>query len=144
PSTPQIYTLSLHDALPICHPDTPIQARRNCATGYFANALTVFKNCVMRARRRPFFLHAKRNELFARPTFFRSHQNVATDEIWFRQIDKEAESSFDWISFGRQVGTVERVTHLQTQCVTGAETTRFDPEQLTCFERRVPKFRGVA
>src|SRR5206468_8141505 len=82
-------------------------------------------------------------QLLARAEFSCLQQGVASDKVWFCQIDKESQSCFDWISLRRQIGTVERVTHFQTQCVARAESTRFDPEGFAFFERGVPKLQCV-
>ena len=81
----------------------------------------VLENGVVRSRRRPFLLHSKRHEFFARADFFCLQQGVAPDEIRFAQINKKPKSRLDRISFRRKIGTIKRITHFQSQRVTRAQ-----------------------
>src|SRR5438067_11959645 len=71
----------------IRHAHAPVQARRKAAACYFANALALLEDGVMRARRSSFFSHPKWHELFARSFFLCYEQNVASDDASFSQID---------------------------------------------------------
>src|SRR5436189_5882626 len=93
----------------IRHAHAPVQARRKGAACYFADALVVLEDGVMRSRRRSFFFHSKWHELFARSFFFCFEQNVASDEVGFWQIDKEPQPCLARTSFWGRVGAVPRV-----------------------------------
>ena len=97
----------------------------------------------MRSWRRTFLFHPEWDELFARTDFFCLQQNIAADEAWFGQIDKESQSSLDWISFRRQIGTIEGVTHFQPQCVARAKTARLNSKWFALFERSIPKLHCI-
>src|SRR5947207_1194950 len=127
----------------IRHPYAPVQARRKRSACDFADAFCVLEDCVMRSRWWSFLFHSKRHKLFVRSFFFCFNQNVPSDEIWFCQIYKEPQSCFDRISFRRQIGTVERVTHFQAQCVARTETAGLNSEWLAFFERGVPKLDRI-
>src|ERR1017187_2684390 len=45
--------------------------------------------------------------------------------------------------FRRQIGAIERITHLEAQGVARAESARFDSKWLSRFESKVPKFRRL-
>src|SRR5207253_11041837 len=54
----------------IRHAHAPVQARRKGAACYFADALVVLEDGVMRSRRRSFLFHSKWNEFYSRYFFF--------------------------------------------------------------------------
>src|ERR1700730_3704540 len=97
----------------------------------------------MRTRRRPFSFDPKRRQFVRRPVLFHLQQNFAASELRFRKIDKEPETSLDWIPFRRQIGAVERITHFQAQRVARAKSAWLDPELISFIENAVPKFRRV-
>src|SRR5438046_7199253 len=97
----------------------------------------------MRPRRRTFFLHPERNQFFARTKFFCLQQRIATDEIWFAYIDEEPQSRFDRVSFRREIGTVQRVTHLQPQRIARAQANRLNSKRLALSKYSAPKFHRV-
>src|SRR5438132_14165244 len=70
----------------IRHSYAPVQARRNCAAGYLTDPLALAaagENRIVRPRRRTFFFHSKRHELFLRAVLFRARENIPPDETWF-------------------------------------------------------------
>src|SRR5881398_2853631 len=98
----------------VCHADAVIQARRKCAASHFPDSVAVIENRIMRPWGRAFGLQSKRHQFFWRAIFFRLHQDFATNESWFRQIDKKTEAGFDWIALRRKVGAVKRITDFKS------------------------------
>src|SRR6478609_2565523 len=92
----------------------------------------------MGAGRGTFACHLKSNQLARGAAFLGLLQDVATDEILFRQVDKKSEAGLDWIALWRQIGAVQRVTHLESQRVARAESARFDPKRLSVIKDGVP------
>src|SRR5437870_13216527 len=113
----------------VSHSNSVIQARRKRAASHFADALAIMENGVVRPRRRPFLLHSERHELLSRSALFCLQQGVVPDEVCFREVDEEAKSCLDRISFWRKIRTIERIAHLQTQRVARAESARFDSKR---------------
>src|SRR5882757_4840347 len=94
----------------------------------------------MRPRRRPFGLHAKRDEPVWRAVLLGVSQDFTADELRLFQVHKETESSFDRVVVRRKIGPIERITHLEAQGVARAEPTRTDAEFFSFCEGVVPYF----
>ena len=62
----------------------------------------------------------------------------------FVQIDKKTETGFDWIPLRRQIGTVERITHFESQRIARAEPARLDAERSAFFKHGIPKLHRIA
>ena len=89
------------------------------------------------------FSFIRKGTSFSRGPILLLHQDIATDEVWFGQVDEESQSGLDRVSFRREIGTVKRVAHLQSQRIARAEATRLDSERLTLFKHGAPKLRRV-
>src|SRR5262249_23037969 len=56
---------------------------------------------------------------------------------------EESESRLDRVSFGREIGTVQWIAHLQPQRVARAQATGPDSKRLPLFKHSAPKLHRV-
>ena len=112
----------------IRHP-TPCSSSATACHSLFRRSARLRANRIMGTRRRAFAFMRNATSLVA-VRFLSFEQNVAPDELRLFQIDEKTEAGFDWILFRRKIGTVERVTHFQSQRVSCAEAARPDADGL--------------
>ena len=75
----------------------------------------------MRPWRRTLAFHTEGDKPASHSFCFLALQPFATRETRFRQINKKTEPGLERIVFGRKIGAVERITHLETQGIARAE-----------------------
>src|SRR5690349_17950689 len=93
----------------------------------------------MRTQRRSSAFHFERHEARGHSFGFLFFQDRTPDEIRLVEIHKNRKSCLERCLRRREIGTVERVAHLETQRVARTETAGLDAVVLTALEDIVPR-----